>query len=278
LEEERKLKVKEVLRKTGLIYKKGFKQFIGLSAMTLATVACQTGSDVFMDYSAVLALLFVVLNIASIYLTIRANVSIYLLARNLTQGISMTLKEAFKSSKGHAGTYFAVVLKYALITILPLGGMLLSLLFADNLILKCVLITMFGIPFAFLFIRYYLAIDSALLSERLNGEFESSKKLVQGDARRVLLVIMLTYGLYMIIMQLLNLLVIFGGLSLIPLLITAVFVCALMVFSIPVGIIASVIMYLDLNEIKGVDPLVRLDLADEPKAEVTAPMPDDQTV
>lgn len=255
MDETKRLDVGKVLRRTFAVYKTGFRQFIGLSAISLVLVVCMTAFNVALAYSIILSLFILALTIAAIYFSIRANVGAYKLARSLTQGAGMTIKESYQSSKGLAGTYFVVALMYALITLVPLIGIAVSYTIVKNLVLKCLLIVLFGIPFAFLYTRYYLAIPSAVLSERLNGEFQSSKRLVKGDFWRVLILIILTYGVFMLISQLLTMWTEPVGTDLGLVILSLMIECLILVFTTPIGTIAAVHMYLDLNEIKNADTL-----------------------
>lgn len=258
----KKIRIPEVLNKTITVYKSGFKQFIGLSAVTLTYVACQTLMEVAGGYSAILLLPTLALLIVSFYLMLRVNVSLYLLSKELVQGLRPSFKEAFQSSKGHCGTYFAVMLKLLLITILPLIGIVISFMAVNNILLKCILVGICAIPFAFLYARYYLAIPSALLAENQYSEFDSSKQLVKGDFWSVLTVIVLTYGIYMLIMQIIGWAAVSEGLALATLIGLVLLQCTVMIFFIPFGSIAAVVMYLELNEIKGIDQLTVTPLKD----------------
>lgn len=255
LDEIKRLEIGKILGKTFTLYKTGFRQFMGLSALSVILIACTTAFGLAVTSSYLLALPVLALMVAAIYINLRMNVSIYKLARSLTEGSGMTVKEAYRSSKGLAGTYFAVVLMYFFITVLPLLGVAVSYTLVENLVLKCTLIALFGIPLAFLYTRYYLAVASALLSERMNGEFQSSKKLVKGDFWRVLIVIILTYGIFMLIGQIISMWTGPVHTGFWPAIIGALIQCAIQVLATPVGIISAVLMYLDLNEIKKVDLL-----------------------
>ncbi len=251
----KRLEIGKILGKTFALYKAGFRQFIGLSALLVILVACSTALVLVVTSSYLLALPVLALTVAAIYINLRMNVSIYNLARSLTEGIGMTVKEAYRSSKGLAGTYFAVSLMYFFILVLPLIGVAVSYVLVEELVLKCVLIAVFGIPLTFLYTRYYLAIASALLSARMNGEFQSSKKLVKGDFWRVLVIIILTYGLFMLIGQILSMGTEPVRTEFWPAIIGALIQCVIPILTTPIGIIAAVLMYLDLNEIKKVDQL-----------------------
>lgn len=249
------MEIGEILRKTFSTYKEGFGQFIGLSAISLFMVVCMAAFSVAIDYSSILAMLLFVLLIAALYFNIRMDVSIYKLARSLTLGTRMTLKESYRSSKGLAGTYFAVVLLYFFITVVPLVCVAVSYTFVQGLVLKWVLVVLFCIPFAFLYTRYYLAVASALLSERMNGEFQSSKRLVKGDFWRVLIIIILTYGLFLLMGQMISVWTQQWGVGLRPMILGALLDWLIVWFTTPIGIISAVHMYLDLNEIKKIDRL-----------------------
>jgi hypothetical protein len=263
LEEERitkdinvkRLSVKEVLAKPIPIYKAGFKQFIGLASLSLVTVVCLTAFEVAINYSLAIALFILIILFGSLYINFRANVGLYKLARSLTQGIRLTTGEAFRCSKGLAGTYFAVSFLYMLIIIVPVFGIALSYMFAENDILKCVLILIFGIPFAFLYTRYYLAMPSALISGRQNGEFKSSMQLVKGDFWSVLSIIVLTFGIFSAISQ--SLIALSDSLEsgFWSLVFFALLECAILVLTSPISTIAAMIMYITLNDIKGIDML-----------------------
>lgn len=255
MEETKRLEVGKILTKTFLVYKEGFRQFIGLSAVSTILILCLAGFEAALPRSIALALCILVLIIASFYVSIRGSVSIYKLTESLSRGIPMTFKESFRSSDGHAGTYFAVALMYCFITIIPMLGVALSYTLVENMILKCGLILLFGIPFLFLYIRYYLAIPSALLSERMNGEFKSSKQLVKGDFWRVLIIMVLTYGIFILIGQIPEPWIGSAGSNLWLMILALVVSCILQVFTTPIGSIAAALTYLDLNGIKAVDTL-----------------------
>lgn len=256
--EEKRLNVGRVLAEVISIYKAGFRQFIGLSGIILiaAVIVMAVEMAVARFSFGLAALLFFVLLVILMYINIRVYVSMYKLAGSLSKGVKMTIKEAHHSSEGLVGTYFGVAVIYLLILAVPLAGIALSYLCAKTFLLKCGLIVLFGLPFAFLFTRYYLAFASALLSERMNGEFKSSEQLVKGDFWRVLIVIILTYGISTLIPELLDRWIAPSDLNPWTVTMSGLVNVVIATFTIPVIITAEVQMYLNLNKIKCVDPVI----------------------
>ena len=253
--DKERLAVNEVLFQTFHIYKTGFRQFVGLSAISLITVPIIAGARLAAGSSLALAIFLFAACIGSVYFVFRANIAIFMLARSLDQDESLTLKESFRRSKGFCGTYFTINFLYALIIIVPVLGVALSYEFAENPILKYGLIFVFVIPLLYLFTKYYLAMPSALFAGRRSGEFLSSSQLVKGDFLQVLIITFLTCGLYNLVIQLFSELTDYVEPGSLLMVFTTATEYAIQVFAVPIGIIAAVLMYLTLNSYKGIDIL-----------------------
>lgn len=250
---EKKLKVDETLKQIIYVYKAGFKQFIALSLISIVTSLGMSAVKIVLPFSLIIAILIFIISILSIYVMLRANAGFFLLTQNILQGEKRTVKESFQQTKGLAGTYFAITLMYGLILLLPCVGIWFSYRFISNSIIKFGIIGLLMIPLAFLATRYYLAVPSALLIGD-SGGLESSKQLVKGDFVQVLSVIVLTEGIILGISQILAEVAV-SFTELWPLTLIAIVIIALQILTGPIIGIASTIMYLVLNQIKGIDAL-----------------------
>ena len=174
-----------------------------LSLLSMITIVGLTAFEVVILFSLKAALLILIAVLASIYLRLRASAGFYLLTRDILLGEKRTVKEAYRQTKGYAGTYFSIALLYSLILALPCIGIIFFYKYISSLPIKFGLIGLLSIPLAFLIVRYYLAIPSALLAGD-SGGLESSKLLVKENSWRVLTVLVLTQGVIVGISQLLD--------------------------------------------------------------------------
>ncbi len=239
--------VKSVLFQTVRVYRGGVRQFAGLSAIALITPILMAGTRLLVNLSVLAAVLLFFLSLGSIYFTIRADVGIFILSRSLYLGQSMTLKESFQSSKGFCGTYFIIGFLFALIIAVPAFGIILAWECAQNPVLKFGVVLVFAILFIYLFTKYYLAMPTALFSEREGGEFAYSSRLVRGNFLQVFVIILLTYGIVIMVLQLSSRMIESRELEVWLSILICTVELAVQILLAPVSIIASVLMYFTLS-------------------------------
>lgn len=250
---ENKLKIKETIKQTIHVYKTGFKPFMFLSLISIIAVIGISAVQIVLPFSIILAILLLIISIMLIYFTFRAYAGFFLLTKNMLQGEKRTAKESFRQTKGLAGTYFSISLVYGFIIFLPCLGIGLSYELISNNVIKFGIIGVLIIPLAIWGAKYYLAIPSALFFGD-SGGLESSKLLVKGNFWNVLFIIVITQGVIFGIPQALavvtksftDLLTLYG---------IAFVNIAFIILTAPICGIASTIMYLKLNQIKGIDGL-----------------------
>lgn len=202
MEEEKlhgfKLNIFHILKEGIELYKENFKLFIFISLIglliNLFTSVSNYLEKIILDpiLLIVYVLINLILSIILMFLSLRVYVALIICVRERYIDNQISIRKALSDSKDYLWRYLGVNIIFTLILFVPILIQILTVRFMEISILKYLIIILISIPIIYFSTVYNFAPLIVILEKNKVKYFNMSKKLVEGDFWKIVLLLFIS--------------------------------------------------------------------------------------